>query len=214
MPAQPGNLVQGGALSTSGSFATSARNTRYRVTFFDLPAELRNQIYDEIAEHDAPKQVLKAYYQKYRAPPATFAEVCQQTRQEYLPRLHRDLDLWLFDSYVKPDSTMRWLDIFGRSRVPLTRKICIWYDPFCCKIVLHGNKSEKQVTVRYLDWYGDPIENSEAVDAAAEAFVQSHLQPCGSDPYLTLEGLKKVIDFVRIRMANTKDERESGLQRR
>lgn len=204
MSATSSGAAEGDAPPTSGTKSASAQSTRHRTTFFDLPAELRNQIYNEVAEHDAPKQVLKAYFSDPR-PSRTLAEVCRQTRRVYLPRLHRDLDLWLFDSYVKSDSTMEWLDIFGRSRVPLTRKICIWYDPFCCEIVLHGKNSEKQVTVRY-DWYEEPMEEDEAVDAAAEAFVQSHLHPCESGPHLTVEGLEKIIDHVRAQMAQRTEE--------
>ncbi|KXS96309.1 hypothetical protein AC578_7484 [Pseudocercospora eumusae] len=165
---------------------------------------LRNQIYDEIAEHDAPKQVLKAYW-PHRGPSRTLAEVCKQTRREYLPRLHQDLVLWLFNSHIKTDSTTDWLEIFGRSRVPLTRTFRIWYDLFYCKIVLRGKNSENQVTVRY-DWHEDESEDHEAVDAAAEAFVQRHLHRYESGPYLTVEGMEKIIEHVRLRMAQQKDE--------
>ncbi|KAF7194906.1 hypothetical protein HII31_03743 [Pseudocercospora fuligena] len=178
MSAQAKELVEDDPPPASATASPSAQPTRQRTTFFDLPAELRNQIYDEVAEHDAPRQVLKAYF-PLRGPLRALAEVCQQTRREYLPRLHQDLDLWLFDSYVKADSTMEWLKVFGRSRVPLTRRFCIWCDPFSCVIALHGKNSEKQVTVRY-DWDEHPIKDSEAGDAAAEEFVQSHLQQCVS----------------------------------
>ncbi|KXT13370.1 hypothetical protein AC579_2949 [Pseudocercospora musae] len=212
MSAQAKDPIEDAASPASGAISPTAQNAKKRVTFFDLPAELRNQIYDGVAEHDAPKQALKAYF-PHRGPPRTLADVCKQTRREYLPRLHQDLALWLFDSYVKSDSTMEWLDIFGRSRVPLTRKFCIWCDPFCCKIVLHGKNSEKQLTVRY-DWFADESEDYEAEDAAAEEFVRSHVQHCESDPYLALEGLEKVSGHVRSRMAQRKAEQWSGLEKR
>ena len=101
-----------------------------QTTFFSLPQELRDQIYDLVVRDITAGPSDDSGFSSVQPRPAhklciKGGRISRQFRAEFLPRLHRTMTFMIFDyrSTQRATRDQKFIEIFGPSRIPLSRRI-------------------------------------------------------------------------------------------
>lgn len=190
-------------LENRGTVVSTGRKPS--ATFFDLPQELRDEIYDLVAS-DEWKQGFCPFFPdagsssdpflfppNYRDP--ALAQVNRQIRAEFLPRFHR-LMLLGIGPPLRPE-TERWLRVF-EDRLPLIRNFRFQIVPLCDIYLSGGLGRSDGLPTRGQGCVARPLyeEYRGRFRSHIQQLVESLLIR-GKDglAYLSIEGLRTIGNF-------------------
>ncbi|EME82403.1 uncharacterized protein MYCFIDRAFT_82322 [Pseudocercospora fijiensis CIRAD86] len=193
---------------------TPAGATMPSTTFFDLPPEIRNIIYDmvTIANTPSPYSPDGSRIPTHLPPwnlgilPTTtpaLSQVNKQIRQEALPRHHMIYGLQLLSPSVQSNAYSKtaemWLEAFGRTRIPMTRKFLLFGGRRDLKILLRGAPDfPKQVKKAFLVRVTNPFDPFYHYDVEEiEAFIEPRLKQNGAGVFLDFDDVLAILAKVR-----------------
>ncbi|KXT14482.1 hypothetical protein AC579_4816 [Pseudocercospora musae] len=182
-----------------------SKRSSMRTGFFDLPSELRNQIYESAAQDDraVTRRQRKLIIAGCSAIPA-FANTCRGIREEYLAFWieHRTLEIHLNLPLREPEVEKKlrcWMSTIGRTVIPCCRSfllggIRIRLDPD--QFEAHQTFNPNMVTVpgAFQTWHSGPFIETETgwrEKRLADEIVRI-LRAKGEKPFLTAEEVESV----------------------
>ncbi|KAK4618094.1 hypothetical protein CLAFUW4_11882 [Fulvia fulva] len=220
------------AYMTAGTASLPSTSSAFQImvsapptTFFDLPAEIRPQIYEYInvpvsglrggcgfnggRRLRIDNSTINSYPRQKLDRISRFAEVNRQIRKEFLPVYHSTRPLQIRAGRKKAETTRRWLRLFGASRIPLSRQITVQSVQCCCTVeqqdgVWHVMAYPPE-DVRYHSIFGAPWEELqkehkeiEATSTAmATAIVHwSMRRSPDRSLFLTRKGIEAILEYL------------------
>lgn len=152
---------------------------RKRATgLYDLPAELRNAIYDILSDTDAyvlSCTSIRPFDVPRLSDVEKIAQVNRQFRAEFLPRYHAIVGLALYD-YDRDDRDVHlsnsWLRCFGATRVPLTRRF-VFYIGHDTVITLQ-NDGDVEISELHRNFRPEAAYRKQLKDLASSLLKSEH----------------------------------------